>query len=56
MALLLISRDQEGRDLFPGHNLVVTFHVLNGFLAQIIAIHDILGDFHDNLAEANDIT
>lgn len=57
VALLLISRDYEGRDLFLGHNLVtVITHILNGFLAQIFAIHNVLGDFRDILAKVKDIT
>lgn len=57
MALLLISRDYEGRDLLLGHNLVtVITHILNGFLAQIFAIHDVLRDLRDILAKVKDIT
>ena len=57
MTLLLISRDYEGRDLLLGHNLVtVITHILNGFLAEIFAIHKVLRDFRDILAKINDIT
>lgn len=57
MAFLLVSRDHEGRDLLLGHNLVtVITHILNGFLAEIFAIHNVLRDFHDILAKVDDIT
>lgn len=57
MAFLLVSRDHEGRDLLLGHNLVtVITHILNGLLAQVFAIHNVLRDFHDILAKVDDIT